>query len=392
VLAQIGRHAEALVEAEKADRLAPNTAEYRLQKSRTLATAGRGEEAIEIAKQVVADTEVPTHVKAEAELVLGQLFAQSPSPDFSASNEHFQQAISLASALTQDKRFKIRRAAKLVLVEANAGIGYNVAKGNFQRKSEVSAKWLERAGAYADQFVRGDNGPKDLMLRVMATRLAAQAEISGGGNSKEVTDAAIQEGRRLVAWSKDSLFKGHVEWMLGSALMDAARIAHGRGENLEALRYAEMAIAMVETPARQRELLPQEEFALGRFCFLAGAVHAVKKGDHDAAAEWYAKALSRLTNPVAVPAESREVGRLGEWLVSMGVTFWEVGEKQKAVELTQRGSDLIKQAIDDGVMKKAALSVPYSNLAAMHRELGDKEKADGFAQLAAGLKTAANPR
>jgi tetratricopeptide (TPR) repeat protein len=392
VLTKIGRHAEALVEAEAASRLEPNVPEYRLHKSLALAASGRHDEAIEVAGQIASEAGVSAHVKAQAESALGHFYAHLPSPDFGSSNEHFQKAISLASVLTQDKRFEIRRSAKLVLVEANAGIGHNVAKGNFQRKAEVSTKWLERAGAYAEQFVRGDNGPKDLMLQVMAKRLAAFAEIGGPVKSTDVTDAAIQEGRRLVAWSKDSLFKEYVEWTLGSALMDAVRIEHGRGKNLEALRYAEMAIAMLESSAKLRELLPQEEFALGRFCFLAGAVHAVKKEDHNAAAEWYAKALPRLTNPVATPTESQDVGRLGEWLVSMGVTFWEVGDQEKAIELTQRGSDLIKQAVDDGVMKKAALSVPYSNLSAMHRERGDKEKADGFSQLAKALETAANPR
>jgi tetratricopeptide (TPR) repeat protein len=392
VLAEIGRHAEASFEAETAIRLDSSVPEYRLQKSWTLGRAGRHKEAIELARQIASEARVPPHIKAQAELALGHLFAHRPSPDFGTSNKHYQKAVNLAQALAQDKRFEVRRSAKLVLVEANAGIGFNVAKGNFQRKAEVSAKWLERAGAYADQFVRGDNGPKDLMLRVMAKRLAAYAEISGAGNATEVTDAAIQEGRRLVAWSQDSLFKGHVEWILGSALMDAVRVAHGRGKHLEALRYAEMAMALLEPSGKQRELLPHEEFAFGRFCFLAGAVHAVKKEDHDSAADWYAKALPRLTNPVAVPADSREVGRLGEWLVSMGVSFWEVDDREKAIELTQRGSDLIKQAVDDGVMKKIALSVPYSNLSAMHRELGDEEKAEGFAQLAKSLETAAKER
>jgi hypothetical protein len=226
----------------------------------------------------------------------------------------------------------------------------------------------------------------------MARRLAAHAELEGAGNASQVTDAVIQEGRRLVAWSKDSLFKGHVEWILGSALMDAVRVEHGQGHYLEALRYAEMAVGLLETSSKQRQLLPHEEFALGRFCFLAGAVHAVKKEDHNEAAKWYAKALPRLTKPAAIPKESREAGRLGEWLVSIGVTFWEVGDKQKAIELTQRGSDLVKQAVDDGVMKRSALAVPYSNLAAMHRELGDRAKAEGFARLAKGLETAANTR
>ena len=121
---------------------------------------------------------------------------------------------------------------------------------------------------------------------------------------------------------------------------------------------------------------------MGRFYFLAGAVHAVKKQDHEEAAKWYAKSIPLMTSPVAAPTDSLASGRLGEWMVSMGVTFWEVNDKPKALEMTERGADLIKQAVSEGVMKTPALAVPYANLAAMHRAMGNSEQGVNYSSLA----------
>ena len=44
---------------------------------------------------------------------------------------------------------------------------------------------------------------------------------------------------------------------------------------------------------------------------------------------------------------------------------------------------LMEQAVDDGLLPKAALAIPYSNLASMYTELGDPQRATEFAKLAA---------
>jgi hypothetical protein len=111
-------------------------------------------------------------------------------------------------------------------------------------------------------------------------------------------------------------------------------------------------------------------------------VHAVKKQDHEEAAKWYDKAVPLMTSPVAVPTDSLGTGRLGEWMVSMGVTFWEVDDRQKALEMTERGAGLIKRAVSEGVMKTPALAVPYANLAAMHKAMGNGEQATNYSSLA----------
>jgi hypothetical protein len=70
---------------------------------------------------------------------------------------------------------------------------------------------------------------------------------------------------------------------------------------------------------------------------------------------------------------------IGEQLVSVGISLWETGRRNTAVSVTQEGASLIAQAVQDGRIKKSALSVPYQNLAAMHRELGNTDEADRLA-------------
>ena len=57
-----------------------------------------------------------------------------------------------------------------------------------------------------------------------------------------------------------------------------------------------------------------------------------------------------------------------------------------SLEMTERGSDLIKRAVSEGVMKAPALAVPYANLAAMHRALGNGEEAASFSSLAKKMR------
>ena len=74
-----------------------------------------------------------------------------------------------------------------------------------------------------------------------------------------------------------------------------------------------------------------------------------------------------------------ERGLIGEQLVSVGISLWETGRRNTAVSVTEEGTSLIAQAVEDGMVKKSALSVPYQNLAEMHRQLGNTDEADRLA-------------
>ena len=46
----------------------------------------------------------------------------------------------------------------------------------------------------------------------------------------------------------------------------------------------------------------------------------------------------------------------GEELVSMGVTYWQIGEKDRALDLTLNGATLTQQSVDRGVLPKTSLA------------------------------------
>ncbi len=66
----------------------------------------------------------------------------------------------------------------------------------------------------------------------------------------------------------------------------------------------------------------------------------------------------------------------------MGVTYWQIGEKDHAIDLTLHGVELVEKAVDAGSLPKKSLAVPYGNLATMYEQLGEKEDAAKYASLA----------
>jgi hypothetical protein len=54
----------------------------------------------------------------------------------------------------------------------------------------------------------------------------------------------------------------------------------------------------------------------------------------------------------------------------MGVSYWEVGQRERAYELTEAGLRLVDQAVAEGLLAAETLTVPRGNLNAMGRALG----------------------
>jgi hypothetical protein len=69
-------------------------------------------------------------------------------------------------------------------------------------------------------------------------------------------------------------------------------------------------------------------------------------------------------------------------LVSIGVCYWQIGEKKRALELTQKGVNLVEDAVEAGVLARTTLSVPYGNLATMYEKVGETSSAAKYANLA----------
>jgi hypothetical protein len=75
-------------------------------------------------------------------------------------------------------------------------------------------------------------------------------------------------------------------------------------------------------------------------------------------------------------------GQHGDALVSMGVSYWEVGQRQRAYDLTKAGVELVEQGVAEGLLAVDSLAVPQGNLSAMARVLGKTDLTAPTGQMA----------
>ena len=192
----------------------------------------------------------------------------------------------------------------------------------------------------------------------------------------------LTAARAMVDATEDPLRKQQLQWELGAALYDALQVYHVLAKSELALEYGGLAVENLEAGSQDRQLEPAEAYLLGRLYFRMGSVHAAGTKDHQQAVVWFEKSVPLLERPIP-PSAYADVGRQGESFVSMAVSYWAAGSHDEAMRLTRRGVKHIEEAIKDGILGDDALAIPYSNLATMHRYLGDEELADSFTEMAA---------
>jgi hypothetical protein len=163
--------------------------------------------------------------------------------------------------------------------------------------------------------------------------------------------------------------------------LHALRVEHVRRETQNATRYGNKAVDYLARGAKTRQAVHSSEQLIGLLYFQMGAVQAVHQLDHAKAAKWYAKAEPLLTSP-APKSELFAPRREGEMLVSMGVTYWQLSDKNRAIALTQSGVGLVEEAVDAGILARSTLAVPYGNLATMYQKLGESSNAAKYSELA----------
>ncbi|MHB1037966.1 MAG: tetratricopeptide repeat protein [Pirellulales bacterium] len=382
ILAAIGRHAEALKEAEEAVRLEPKNPEYRLSHARILEQSGQYADAVAQTKEAVAQSGERPEIKARGLCQWGDQLAAGPERNYKQAMSYHLESIKLAQSLSADRRVAVRRAAKDTLLNAHLAVAGDIAWGYWKNKDTVVPKWLARASSLADDMAASEDGKADYQFRVSQQALAALVGLQGKLDPAQWADEALRLGRKELAKTDDLLRKRRVEWELGLALYDALQVHHMRKEFVPALKYGDLAVSYLEQGGSQRQETPGFAYLLGRLYFRMGSIHALEKNDHPRAVEWFAKAIPLLEKPIPASAAG-DVARQGETFVSMGISYWESGKADEAVQLTQHGLRLMDQAVKDGLLEEPALAVPYANLSSMHRQLGEDAEAQRFAELAA---------
>ena len=64
----------------------------------------------------------------------------------------------------------------------------------------------------------------------------------------------------------------------------------------------------------------------------------------------------------------------GDFWISMGISYWSTGQRDRGLEFTERGMKILEDAVDRGLTSRDALLIAYRNLATMHRQQGDDNR------------------
>jgi tetratricopeptide (TPR) repeat protein len=384
VLSACGDQARALAAADESVRLEPDNPQYHLTRAQVLGQQGQFSAATQEAEKALAGSEKRPHVKAKALCLLGDLYGSGRHPDYKQAMNYHSEALKTADTLLTSPHPAIRIAAKEVLVDAHLGAAHDIAWGHWDRKEVAVPRWLEKAAALADDLVEKEGATPERRFRVAVRALAALVGLQGRVEPTPWAERMVHSADELLSISTDPGRTQQLQWDLGMALYDAVQIYQMRGEHDLALKYGQKAIAYLEqgTSAKQDNA---DAYLLGRLYFRVGAIYAVGQQNHRAAVAWYDKAAP-IFDRLADNLNTGEFGRLGETYVSMGVSYWQIGQREKALEVTQHGTSLIEKVVDGGNLEASALEIPYTNLATMRRQMGQAQEADRLLQKASTAK------
>jgi len=343
VLVAIGDPKKAEEAGTRAVQLEPGNARYRITRAQLLAQQGRLAEAVRETRQAIETSQKRPHVEARALCLMGDLVASGSRPDYKRAIQYHIEAVKSAGKLATSRHPAIRLAAKEVLINAHLGAAHDVAWGSWKEKDEAVTRWLAGAEAVAAELVKNESGSPEHQFRVNTRALAACVGVRGKLEPDKWTKGAIRTGEELIAQTEDPVRKAQFQWDLGMALYDALQVYQMRDDHETALRYGERAIEYLEAGNRHQGT-PGSAYLLGRLYFRLGAIHAIRDDNHRAAITWFDKAVPLLNRPIPKEAHA-DLGRHGETFVSMGVSYWNSGQRNTAVQLTEIGVELMEQAV-----------------------------------------------
>jgi tetratricopeptide (TPR) repeat protein len=391
ILGSIGRVDEALENMSTAVKLEGENIQHRLFGARLLVKAGENDRALLLAQAIAEHEGVDELTRARAEMLWGDILATGANGEYQEATTHHTKAVKLAAPLAAGEDTQTRRAARQVVLDAYLAVARNIALGNWRNKEATVSRWLSQASQIADDAVNRDGADPVLRLAVQRGTLAALAGMNGKGDPSAAVSGATKLIREKLAAGADPLYRNELEWELGQALFDASRVQQSRGKTDEAIQLAKQSLELLEKAAADRDASEMQHYLLGRVCFRLGSYYAVGKSDHQQAITWYQKSLLHFAEPLPVSAEG-ELGLHGERYVSMGASYWKVGQQEAGVKLTEQGVKWIKRAVEGGRTPEQTLGIPYGNLAAMHKKLGHKEQAEEIANLASRIEADAPMR
>jgi tetratricopeptide (TPR) repeat protein len=382
-----GQADSADAEAAAACDIEPWNAAYQLRRAQTFGLLGEYDEAVHRTRAVLDRKDLSSIVHAQALFEMAKLASLGDVQIASKAIPFHTRAIELADRVSIGDDRKDRRAAKQLMVEAHTAVAEEICRQAFNQKVDSLSQWIGRASGLAEEYIENDGGSIELRLLVAQRALAALASFKPTLDPSPWVAEAEEAAETLLGQFDDELWQQRIKWELGIAYHNAMRVEHSRRQTIAAISYGQKAIENLAAGAVSRQAVHSSEQLVGQLYFHMGAVHAVHQQDHAKAAQWYDKAAPLLSGPRPV-SELYAPRREGEMLVSIGVTYWQLGQQSRALEVTQSGVNLIELAVEDGILAKSALAVPYGNLATMYEQMGENTNAAKYTELAKSVAPA----
>ncbi len=355
--------------ASEAVDLEPRNYEYRLHWARCLKCLARYDQAVQETRAVLDAANAHPLLRAAATEQMALLATVGTLEVQKRSAPLIEKTIEMADKIAASKNPLESAAATQILIGAHLAMAERIAVGDWKEKDKFVGQWIARASALAEQLIADGAGDVSLRLQVSVSALAAASKFDSTVNPQPWVTEAEEAVTELEEDTVDALALAELEWQLGLAYFYAAEISHRAAEAGKALEYGELAEESLVRGAASRGELPDTQFMLGRVYFQVGAVHAVLRGNHQEACRWYDRAMEPLSLPTPVTPLAAP-GVHGDALVSMAVSYWETGDRDRAYELTAAGAQLVEQSIAEELLPASALEVPRNNYLAMARALG----------------------
>ncbi len=388
---KIGKGVTAERYAAEAVEIEPRNAEFRLQWANCLRQLARYDRAVEEVKQVLETPNLAPLLRAQALNEMGKLASLGSQKVARRAMPLHSKAIKIADSLAVGNDPLVRLPAKQLLVEAHLAVAVGISVGDWSQKEEAVILWVERSSALAEALIAEDKSYLPLRLQVAVSSLAAAANLEDPINPLLWIEEAEGTVIEIKTSDYDSLAASQFDWQLGLAYFHGSQIEHRRSKPKSAIHLGELADQQLSELSKQRDEMPDTAYLMGRLHFQIGAVHAVHYEDHAAACTWYDGAVDRLLNPVPVTTMAAPQQH-GDALVSMGVSYWSIGNRDRAIEVTQAGVKLMEQAVSSGLLDSETLIISYSNLSAMHGAQGDEEPAARYKKLAREITSEKNAK
>ena len=399
VLESFGEQDSAIEHLEKAAFLNNNEARFYVNLSLARSEAGLADLADKAADKVIEladnkDNPSP-HLIAEAWRIKGDLESNKQNPNFKAALDLHSKAIVLAQEQLANPDSEIAQAALETLVAAHLGAARDIAWGNWNQKATAVTRWLNQANKYNELLIStahySERQIYQSRVRVASKALSAIAGVGKEINPVEWAELLTENGEKLLAMMDSPNEKEHLMWNIGMSLYDAVQVFQARKDDEMTLKYGQKAVECLEGASAYAnktagKVSASDLYIQGRLYFRIGAIYAISLKDHQQAAKWYSKSLP-IFETVADAIPRVEVGRLGETLISMGVSYWEIGKQTQAVNLTQNGIYCLEQAAEEGLASEKSLEIPYRNLSMMLNYMGKKQESSQYIKKAEALKT-----